>query len=117
MPAGVFFLDLLVVGGGGGGGSTHGGGGSGGQVVEIRGVPVTPGDVHAVTVGAGGAGGAAGSPNDGVDGEVSRFGMIATAVGGGGGGRGFLSALPGKQSAYGGGVMSIDVFICSNFVV
>ena len=94
VPTGVFKLKVTVVAGGGGGGGiignnvnfcpSGGGGGAGGAAVDI--VSVTPGDVIAVTVGAGGTAGSAG--NTGGVGGSSSFGAFCSATGGGGGGGG-----------------------------
>jgi hypothetical protein len=87
VPAGVKSVNVLVVGGGGGGGGssdrTAGGGGAGGfRCVES--VPVTPGQVIPISVGAGGGGGSGGSA--GGLGGTSSFGTLVIASGGGGGG-------------------------------
>lgn len=55
VPAGVFAISALVVGGGGGAPNGHQGGGGSGNVAMAS-VAVTPGDVIAITVGAGGQG-------------------------------------------------------------
>ena len=53
-PAGVFTVSILAVGAGGGGG-TGGGGGGGGALAYANAVPVVPGTVYNIQVGAGGA--------------------------------------------------------------
>jgi len=72
VPAGVYWIALEVAGGGGGGAGANGnlvfaGGGGGASGVALSVLPVTPGDVLTVTVGAGGvAGVAAHSPTPGI---------------------------------------------------
>jgi len=68
VPADVYvlWLDACSGGGGGGGGfvgETGGGGGGGGPAMGVRGatMPVTPGEIITLTIGAGGVGGAAGA--------------------------------------------------------
>jgi hypothetical protein len=92
VPTGIFKLKVTVVAGGGGGGGiignnsnftpSGGGGGAGGATVSI--INVTPGNVIAVTVGAGGTAGSAG--NTGGTGGSSSFGAFCSATGGSGGG-------------------------------
>lgn len=63
VPADVYFISAVCIGGGGGGGdgtsTTPTNGGGGGGLAWISNLPVTPGEVLTVTVGAGGLGGAA----------------------------------------------------------
>jgi hypothetical protein len=54
-PAGVNSISILTVGGGGGGGSGGGGGGGGASLTYANTVPVIPGTVYNIQVGAGGA--------------------------------------------------------------
>lgn len=57
-PPGVFTVNVAVYGGGGGGshtGALSGGGGGGGGAYAERSIPVTPGNVYTITVGAAGA--------------------------------------------------------------
>lgn len=87
VPAEVTRIKVTVTAGGGGGAgcaanSAGGGGGAGGTAIES--IAVTPGDVIAVTIGAGGAGGASGS-NNGTTGSASGFGAFCSALGGIGG--------------------------------
>lgn len=86
VPEGITGVDVLVVGGGGGGGYDGGGGGGGGEVVEQRGVSVTPGESIPIVIGLGGSGGFSKNPSEkmGLPGQSSRFGSIV-AVGGKGG--------------------------------
>ena len=81
-------MDVLVVGGGGGGGYDGGGGGGGGQVVEYRGVPVTPGESIPIVIGLGGRGGLSKTPGEteGLPGQSSSFGNNVAVAGGGKGG-------------------------------
>ncbi len=85
--------------GGGGGGAEDlasarneaGGGGGGGAFSRTNSIPVTPGEVYTIYVGAGGAGGTT-APTDGQDGEASYFENAAgtklvLANGGSGGSR------------------------------
>ena len=96
VPKGVKKIDVFCVGGGGGGSSEYsnfggavggtgtfyvyegGYGGGGGYTSTKLGVDVNPGDIIAVTVGAGGAG-------DGKNGSASSVGDICSAKGGTGG--------------------------------
>ena len=87
-----FSVEYLVVAGGGGGGTSGGGGGAGGFVTGTF-TPVVTGTTYTVTVGAGGA--ALG------DGNVSVFGSISPAVGGGGGAS--SATLNGRSGGSGGG--------------
>ena len=102
-------------GGAGGGGTTtisgsydHGatGGGSGEHVFR-RPVDVTPGDVIAVTIGAGGTGPSGGSANpgtDGPDGGYTSFGSYVYLDGGKGGkGAYTLGSAAGRNGGLGGG--------------
>lgn len=101
-------IDYLVVGGGGGGGmarsvaeNTAGGGGGGGEVVEDT-VGITVG-THTVTVGEGGAG-STNISNLSQPGGDTIFGAISTALGGGRGGDGDVTAdLDGGDGSSGGG--------------
>jgi hypothetical protein len=89
VPAGVTSVTVELWGGGGAGGGANGGnsnarsgGGGAGGTFTLATVSVTPGEVIAVTVGAGGTGvsGDAGNP-----GGTSSFGTYASAIGGQGG--------------------------------
>lgn len=97
VPADVSRVYVKCIGGGGGGGckaytSAYGGGGGGGGLTEGY-VAVTPGQVIAITVGAGGASGFAGS---GGVGGTSSFGPYMSAPGGTGGkGYGYVNATGG----------------------
>lgn len=86
VPDGITGVDVLVVGGGGGGGYDGGGGGGGGQVIEYRGVTVTPGESIPIVIGLGGRGGFSKAPgeNKGLSGQKSSFGN--NIAGGGKGG-------------------------------
>lgn len=106
VPNGVSSIKMLVIAGGGGGGTGYngvtyqeagGGGGAGGGILTSS-LPVTPGDIISMTIGAGGAGGAGPVGSQGTNGQdtavvvppvsgavvpVSRY---FTAIGGGYGG-------------------------------
>lgn len=99
-PAGVTTVYISGGGGGGGGGggngaagtgasSSCGGGGGAGQCVLKTPLTVVPGNVYAITIGAGGSpgnGGATGSlGTNGGDGGSTVFGSLLTLAGGGGG--------------------------------
>jgi len=109
VPAGVTRLRVRAIGGGGGGGgnTTQGGGGGGGGGGYAEGVfAVGPGQVLAVTVGAGGAAGANNSGsaagNNGGGGGASGFGGLLSASGGSGG-AGSLAGGQGDSGPGGGG--------------
>lgn len=101
VPTDVYLLDLLLVSGGGGGGGginasgAVGGGGGSGWPIRCQ-LPVTPGDVVAITIGAGGIGGVglAGSSGNGSAGTnggdtvVTVNGVEAIRIPGGGAGGG-----------------------------
>jgi len=104
VPADTFSISVVSVGGGGGGaGGSNigrtGGGGGGGALAYKNNISVTPGDIIAVTVGAGGAGGTTG--NDGSAGtdsyieNITAGGQHAIAPGGGAGGQWTGSSSPG----------------------
>jgi hypothetical protein len=106
-PAGVLAVEVFLVAGGGGsggvaatGGQEFSSGSGGGGPVLRRLVPVVPGTVYAVTIGAGGAGAAASGNSVGANGGNSSFGSLVTAIGGGGGGG---SATSGASGGTGGG--------------
>ena len=117
VPAGVWKVHGRLVGGGGGaagvgqlgdGSARPGGAGGGGGAAEGW-LEVTPGQVIAITVGAGGAGGAA-SANvagaagaNGGSGGTSSIGAFMAATGGGGGGS-VSSAGAGGGTGTGGAV-------------
>jgi len=89
VPAGIYYVRVLVVAGGGGGAQRHGGGGGGGGMLEHYAYPVTPGQGIPVVVGAGGGVAYQGSPasqygNPGMPGGPSSFGAIVTTGGGAG---------------------------------
>jgi len=87
VPTGVTSIRALLVGGGGGGGAHVAGGGGGGGVVDSASTTVTPGNLYAISVGAGGSGAARSSSTSTVStvgGDSTAFGI--TAFGGGGGG-------------------------------
>ena len=95
-------VDVFIVGGGGGGGGwVAAGGGGGGRVVSRLGLSVNGN--RAVVIGAGGAGGAAasGASGQGVNGNLSSFGVLEAIGGGGGGGGG--TSVPGSSGGSGGG--------------
>ena len=106
VPNGVTAVRVTVVGGGGAGGyhSTmpSGGGGAGARASGVV-SGLTPGQVIAVTVGAGGA--APASPQNGNNGGTSSFGSYMTA-GGGVGGNGGTAADFANAGGAGGGPMA-----------
>lgn len=110
VPTGITQLRATVIAGGGGGGAGGafttatsssaltswggGGGGGGGGGYARRLFTVTPGQVIAITVGAGGLGGlfvnaSWGRNADGLAGGISSVGSFVSALGGGGGGGGW----------------------------
>ncbi|MCH8153141.1 MAG: hypothetical protein IH830_12320 [Planctomycetes bacterium] len=104
VPAGVTKLMIEVRGGGGGGGKGNAGGGAVGQGGSGSGYgmgifSVTPGSIHAVTVGAGGLGSNGGTCTVGAPGGTTSFGIIISATGGGGGGGCGSSSTPGSSTA------------------
>ena len=133
-PTGVYYVYVIACGGqgggGGGGGGYYGsvytnyyyrkaGGGGSGAVSEIVSalIPVTPGTVYALTVGAGGSAGAAGKKGAntmtaggaGGNGGDTKFGSIFTVIGGGGGSGGaagkiLSDSMPAANAAAGGSV-------------
>lgn len=147
-PTGVYYVYVIACGGQGGGGGGGGGhygsshgrgeslssstGGGSGAVSEIVSalIPVTPGTVYALTVGAGGTAGAAGKKGDGYqyegapadntdggrggDGGDTKFGSIFTVIGGGGGGGG-QAARYNKGEPHGGTAGSVRNTISSTF--
>jgi hypothetical protein len=115
VPLGVYRVFIDMAGGGGGGGTSNwcvldpyflicppkhnsGGGGSGAWVFGFE-IPVEPGDVIPVEVGAGGSGGFQGS--SGSSGGRSRFGDCIANGGDGGGGSTWAKAA-GEPHGYGG---------------
>lgn len=113
-PSNVSWVLVACWGGGGGGGSGgcdhgaggsgSGGGGGGGSVPNYVLVPVTPGSVYSITVGAGGAGGAAvgGSGvdgNNGSTGGASSFGSLVYGLGGNPGIKGYRMTSTGGAGA------------------
>ena len=107
VPAGVTTVRAHVLGGGGGGGGGNAsyaaaGGGSGGYACGT--FTVTPGEVVAVTVGAGGAGGG----NPGGSGGTSSFGALISASGGlGGAGAGASNCAGGAPGQGSGGAINL----------
>jgi hypothetical protein len=89
VPAGVLFAFIEAWGAGGGGGagdgSSLGGLGGGGGLYAARYVAVTPGAIHAVTIGVGGNTSTA-PGNSGGSGGSTSVGALLTASGGGAGG-------------------------------
>lgn len=83
-PAGVTNVLIIASGGGGGGNggqsTTLGGGAGGGAIQVTSSVPVTPGNVYAVTIGSGGTAGTANTNNAG-DGGTTSFGSLFFATG------------------------------------
>lgn len=113
VPAGVYRIRARVWGGGGGGGGVGAGGGgaaggAGGGYSEGW-FAVTPGQVLAVTVGAGGGFGN-GVPNAGSPGGTSSLGSLISATGGAGGAPasgGGIAPVTGGAGAGTGGVLNI----------
>ena len=103
VPANVKSIDIFCVGGGGGGGTPYGttlsshaaSGGGGGYTATKTGYTVTPGQIFAVTIGAGG--------NAGSSGGTTAFGNVLTAAGGKPGGADPRSNGPGGDGGSGGG--------------
>ena len=97
-------VDILIVAGGGGTGATqyHNGGGGAGGVVYGSQITLSPG-AHTIIVGGGGAAGntQGASGDNGDAGSDSVFGTLATAKGGGAGGR--YDNTPGEDGGCGGG--------------
>jgi hypothetical protein len=98
--------EVLVVGGGGGGGAGHNAGGGGGGAGQVYKSGVTESfDVGtlSVTVGAGGAS-PPGPQQTGYNGSASALSSVATAIGGGAGGAGFIASKDhGLDGGSGGG--------------
>jgi hypothetical protein len=103
VPGGVTTIRVELTGGGGAGGyhasMPGGGGGAGGKAVAIL-SGLMPGEVIAVTVGAGGA--VPGSPATGGNGGTTVFGNVQ-ALGGAGGGGGTTPGLISNAGGGGGG--------------
>jgi hypothetical protein len=117
VPAGATHAINSGCGGGGGGGgggergssgANAGSGGGGSPVHTTRPIPVTPGDTHTVTIGAGGTAGAGntagGNGADGGDGGDSTFGSLATFFGAAKGLGGSSAAQPSTTTALTGGL-------------
>lgn len=147
-PTGVYYVYVIACGGQGGGGGGGGGhygnspgrgeslssstGGGSGAVSEIVSalIPVTPGNVYAITVGAGGTGGTAGKKGNGYKDEYTtadntaggsggtggdtKFGSIFTVMGGSGGGGG-KAARYNEGEPHGGTAGSVRNTISSTF--
>jgi hypothetical protein len=107
-PAKNITADILVVGGGGGsGGYFSGGGGGAGGVLAFASQGLLANTPYTVTVGTGGyAGGTAAGSNAG-NGDLSQFGSLTAAIGGGYGGNGGTAPTQaqrnGASGASGGG--------------
>ena len=109
VPNGSTAVRVRVCGGGGGGGSGApglggGGGGAGGYAEGV--VPVLPGQVVAVTVGAGGTGGVSGGSPAG-SGTTSSFGTAVVASGGNGGATAASFSYGGGPGAGSGGSLNL----------
>lgn len=107
VPTGVTTVDVEVWGGGGHGGNNQAGGGGGAYARKFS-IPVTPGGIYAVTVGAPGAAGtdvAAGTSSFTGDAgnTVSAVGGRSTNDGAGGPGRGGIGASGVGDIKYSGG--------------
>jgi hypothetical protein len=94
VPAGVYSISAVCIGGGGGGSGNDGdsdesgGGGGGGALAYQTSIPVNPGEVLTVVVGAAGAaGGEGGTGGAGGTSSISRGVTVLVAANGGGGGR------------------------------
>ena len=110
VPNGVALLRVRLSGGGGGGGAGTpnfggGGGGAGGYAEGI--IPVTPGQVFAITVAQGGTPGLTSGTPAGVGG-TSSFGTVMSATGGFGGASGSTYAFGGSPGAGAGGAINIS---------
>lgn len=115
VPADIYTVYVSGIGGGGGGGGgggcisgTSGAGGGGGGVGSFtfkKAITVTPGQVIAVTIGAGGSAGAAGTSTanggNGGAGGATSFGSLLT-LSGGAAGSGAQSATSSNASVAGG---------------
>jgi hypothetical protein len=88
VPAGCTKLDAFLVGGGGAGGTYVGGGGGGGYTSLAVDIPVTPGELLYVNIGAGGVpvSGAPGKGGDGVATRLFRGSTVLVQANGGEGG-------------------------------
>ena len=93
-------VDILLVGGGGSGGNGMAGGGGAGQVRTLTSQSIAAGE-HTVTVALGGPTNSAPPFDVGVNGGITSFASLPTAIGGGGGGS--YSGLSGLDGASGGG--------------
>lgn len=105
-PPLVTYVWLTMIGGGGGGGSgavggsfTGGGGGGGGSIFQGV-VPVIPGTIYPIVVGAGGAGGAGTGGNNGADGGNSTA-LGITVLGGAFGSGGTTTGVTGAGAVGG----------------
>jgi hypothetical protein len=109
VPAGVYWIKGYLIGGGGGGGggsASYGGGGGGGGASIYAKIPVTPGEIITIKVGAGGSGGTGGSnPTAGENGTTSimTFNDNTTLQAGGGFGGGAGSSTAGGSGGNPGG--------------
>lgn len=105
VPAGVYSLSGAGISGGGGGGGANGAeprpGGAGGALGWFNNLPVTPGQVLRLVVGAGGAGG--GLAQDGSNGGTTSIGTVLSLTGGEGGRLGASVAVGGVRVGGDGG--------------
>jgi hypothetical protein len=105
VPAGVYWLDVILVGGGGSGGTGgeydwSGGGGGGGGIIFLTNYQVTPGQQISYTIGSGGAA-RTGNNQAGVSGGNTTWDTVFIAFGGGNGGSGIAGG--GGSGGCGGG--------------
>lgn len=107
VPDGVTSVSAVAVGGGGGGasGAKSQAGGCGGGLGWMTSIPVTPGETHTITVGAGGVGGSSATVGNGGAGGSSSFGSVFSVTGGlGGAGEDRTNGGGSPTGADGGGV-------------
>lgn len=109
VPAGVNGINAVGVGGGGSGGrgdaSNYGGGGSGAELSWRNGIPVVPGEVLTIVVGAGGIGPTSGlTGNDGGDSRIERADGTLLLLAAGGLGALYAQQTPGGTSGDSGGL-------------
>jgi hypothetical protein len=96
---------LVVAGGGGGASGYSAGGGAGGLLTGTT--ALSSGVAYTITVGAGGAGGTTGTPANGVSGGDSVINGVATAIGGGYGGKSENTNGGAGGSGGGGSVLAV----------
>lgn len=111
VPNGIWRVSAVVIGGGGGGhrrtsaAAPGSGGGNGGDLCWVNDIPVIPGELYNITIGAGGAVFQANGPNGGSGGEtyITRVRDSAVMMSANGGGGGLASTTPPVQNGRGTG--------------